>query len=356
MTPIRVGIGCRPCAVIAAALSVLACSSEQDSGECVSDAPRADGSPPCPVDRLCEEGRCVERLACSRPGADGCGGAPDPDLGAAEPFFRCEARVEPFSTSVECRPGVYTATSAVPAGSACDCAVDPNDPDAERLVCAVVAGASVDDAVPLYVLEDGGSFPGDLLGLPAEIESARRCVRPCSSEASCPGGHTCRPAAVVRGTPAGPDARGTPIGARDTIGVCYPNRLGSTSTVPSEDFQPDPALCEASAECDAFGDGLTCQIQVVPVPDHPFAPIGDAWSDRRAMAGRCVRRGGLVSPGLGCTLDRPQACRSGVCFSSRCAALCSPRGPNTGCSCRPFPIDRQTPSGVVSDIVHLCAP
>lgn len=320
------------------------------SFECESDAPGSGGAFPCPAEERCsDEGQCVSRLDCRRPGVDGCGGGVDPGFVLEEPLSRCEAVIGPNSSGVRCESGVYTATSAVPAKPlACDCAVDPSRPGAERLMCAALADAPNDGRYALYILPDGGPLDAARLGVAEERVDARRCVRPCSSEASCPAGHTCRPAVVVRESAPG-------AASRHTIAVCYPNRLAATATTASG-FEPDAALCVAPSECGGPADGLTCQLQVVVTPDHPVSPIGEAWFERRALLGRCVRRAGLVNPGLGCTLDQPQSCRSGVCFSSRCAALCDPRALDPGCPCRPFQVTRQTLSGAVSDIVHLCSP
>ena len=311
---------------------------------CFDDAPIENGILPCSPDRRCsDQGQCVPRLDCAREGIDGCGGGVDPELSLEAPFSRCGVLFGPYTSSVQCESGVYTATSAVPVEpQVCDCAVGL----AERLLCVVLAGPPVEGAYGLFVLPEGGRFDHERFGAPKEVLAARRCVRPCSSDASCPAGHTCRPAAV---------ARSLSDSTRNTIGVCYPNRLVSTATT-GPPFQPDPAGCEDSNDCEDQGAGLTCQLQVVPTPDHPFAPLGETWSGRRALLGRCVDRAGLVGPGLGCTLDQPQACRSGICMAGRCAALCRRPAPPPGCACRPFHVTRESPLGPVSDVVHLCAP
>jgi hypothetical protein len=254
---------------------------------------------------------------------------------------------------VTCERGLYTVTSTrAPDPEACGCPfASPND-DA-RLLCVAMAGPPQAGGYPLFVLpEGGGALPSAALGVPAEVPEWRWCVRPCSSDASCPVDHTCRPAAVLG--PALAEDQGV---GRHTVGVCYPNRLFvGTSSVVAPPPEPDPAVCISGPGCQEQPGVSTCQYRPERTPDHPYFPAGAAWSERWSLVGRCVDRGGLTPIGRGCTDGNAQACLTGICDGGFCARVCDPaQNDDPGCLCGPAEVVRSAGEARVRDLVNLCA-
>ncbi len=336
-----------------------ACTTELpriDPGQfaCVDDEP-FDGNFPCDGADYCFEGACTPRLSCNlETGTPGCAGPADPSLGVPDPnATRCEVAANEQTVSMQCTPGFHTVTSTRPRDFAsCDCAVDPERPEEESLLCAALAGDPVNGGYPLYILPEGGELPNAALGVPAEIVEARMCVRACSTDANCPASHTCRPAAVVD---AGLLADPTDI--RRVIAVCYPNILTPTSST-AEAYQPDPLACAKPQDCGEDNGPDTCSLRLEDTLDHPYSPLGEAWQNQRGFVGRCVNKSGLVGAGIGCTPTTAN-CESGICFGgiggSRCAQICDPLDPPPGCGvCRARTGRRVLPTGDFLDLVHLC--
>lgn len=316
---------------------------------CVDDAPLSDDGPlPCPASHACDEGWCRPRLDCDR------GEGVDFE-GCEREVTRCEAVISEMTSAVRCESGLYVVTSTkAPDPVACDCpTASPNDD--ERLLCVAMAGPPIEGAYPLFVLPEGGPLPSDRLGVPAEVPDWRWCVVPCSSEASCPTHHTCRPAAVVTG---GLEAeQGT---GRHTVGVCYPNRLfvptSSTSSAAEPVPEPDPGVCLVGSGCDQSAGRQACQYQVERTPDHPFYPAGEAWGVRRALVGRCVDPTGLTPTNMGCPPGADATCVTGVCSGNRCRRICDPEtNVDELCACGEVEVSRSVDGDDVRDAIHLCA-
>lgn len=303
---------------------------------CVDDQPLEDGRFPCGASHWCVEGACAPRLgcgvvstergpaACNDPGAD-----PETD-----PIRRCEPVLTPEVAAVRCERGIATSTTARPEDPvACDCPdglhcvawiglPDPDDPEEGFL-----------PSLDLRLLPSGGPR------LPREVEAGRLCVRACSAEGNCPAAHTCRPALVERGRPPG---------SRDTVAVCYPDIVPSTSTT-SPAPQPLPRACLRDADC----DDATCRYDVVRVPDHPAVALGEVW-DHGAVAAACGP-GVDPDPGQTCTVGRE--CASGICIRSRCRVPCDPASPAVPCRrrrCVAEAVARRTTDRTVRDRVFVC--
>lgn len=312
-----------------ALLLASACTAEipsipPEAFACDEDIIELDGRHPCPDSRWCVEGRCVERLFCDVEGA----GRP----GCVPLSTRCEPVFTNITSAVRCERGVHTSTS-VRADAGCDC------PDG--LHCVVFGTQDPSNGYPLFVVpRDSGATLDD------EVEGWRMCARACSSEANCPGNHTCRPAAVL------PSVQAVSSTMRHTIGVCFPEQV-VTSTTPAES-QPS-ATCQTRTECSARNAGDLCQYRIEEVPDHPTAPMGDAWAGR-ALVGQCVPpASGLAEDGIGCTASGN--CKSGLCVGNSCARTCNPvtkEGcPRGNCSART--VSRTTTNGEeVEDTVFIC--
>lgn len=362
----------RPLTLLAVVLGASACTTElpavaPDAFACSSDAPLASGELPCPEDAWCSADPCVARrdcpelqeapavlptdltctprLGCLIPSASraGC----DPEGRCGTPGFdclRCEAVLGEETAAVRCEGGIHTATSAPPLDpERCEC------PDGT--FCAVYADTGADlapgpeGAFPLYVLPPGAALPAGMLGIRAEVPGRKVCVRGCGSELDCPGGHTCRAAAVVNG---GLLAGGA---GRSTIGACWPDLLTTTST------QPDPRACREHAGCPAPGMIEPCRFTVITVPDHPSAPIGASFGPRLAIAGQCATTPlPLQDRDEGCT--KSSDCKSGICREGRCTIPCDPGNPdvcaaNRGCG--DFLVLRDLPNGeILEDRVTVC--
>ncbi len=325
-----------------------ACTTEIPSVDftqlaCTDNAPLGDGLLPCPASHHCVDAQCTPRLNCTRPGEqDGC----------IREVQRCEASLQDLTASVACQSGLYAVTSTkAPDPVACNCPA-ASDSDDLRLLCVAVAGAPTGGAYPLFVLPEGGALPSNALGVPAEIPDWRWCSIPCSSDVSCPVDHTCRPAAVVSDNLLAAQSTG-----RQSLSVCYPNRLYvPTSSAAEAPLEPDPDICMSDANCDQSSGAQACQVQVEPVPDHPYFPLGEAWKDQRAFFGRCVDKGRLTPFGMGCVEGSDATCVSGICNSTTCARNCDPDVNVDGlCACRPVDVVRQVDEAAVLDSVHLCA-
>ncbi len=327
---------------------VAACTTEIPNVDfnqlsCDDDVALQDSVFPCPTDHHCVQGHCQLRLFCTQPGAlDGC----------KREAQRCQATVGDLVSSVACESGLYATTSTkAPDPVACNCPA-ASDNDDLSLLCVAMAGAPMEGAYPLFVLPRGGALPSNALGVPAEIPDWRWCVVPCSSDKSCPADHTCRPAAVVTDGLLEAQSSG-----RHTLGVCYPNRLFvQTSTAVQPLSEPDPDLCLSGSGCDQAGQERACQYQVESVPDHPFFPAGQAWTDRRALFGRCVDQGGLTPTGMGCVAGSDATCVSGICGARFCSRNCDPlTNQDSLCACREVEVTRVVDGIEVDDAIHLCA-
>lgn len=310
---------------------------------CEDDLPLSDDGPlPCPASHHCVDQQCAPRLACTRGGElDGC----------EREVTRCELSVTEQVSSVACESGLYVLTSTkAPDPVRCDCpAGSPSDD--QPLLCVAMAGRPVEGAYPLFVLPEGGALPSDRLGVPTEIPDWRWCAVPCSSDASCPAHHTCRPAAVVSDALAADQGVG-----RHTVGVCYPNRLyvrtSSAAELPEE---PDPGVCLVGSQCAGSG-GRACQYQVERIPDHPYFPAGAGWSDHRALVGRCVDPTGLTPINMGCPPGSDATCVTGICSDNRCRRICDPEtNVDELCACQEVEVTRGVDGVDVTDTIHLCA-
>lgn len=337
-------------------IGLTACTTELPTVDfrnlaCVDDEPLSDGTLPCPASHACVDGQCTPRLNCDRSEErPGC----EPDVN------RCELTVSAEVSRVSCESGLYTETSTqAPDPVDCDCPLaSPND--TRRLECVAMAGAPMNGAYPLFLLPDGGALPSDALGVPAEVPEWRWCVRPCSSEGSCPPDHTCRPAAVVDHGLLEDQGVG-----RRTAAVCYPNRLftltattttSSTAEAPEPPPEPDPELCLSAVDCRDRPGQEACQYQLEPVMDHPFFPAGEAvWGTQRALLGRCVDESGKTPIGRGCVASNDTACVTGLCLETTCAQICDPVRPFDGCRCTPIPATRRVDDVPVTDLVHVCS-
>lgn len=315
---------------------------------CDDDTALQDGSFPCPESHWCREGQCVPRLGCFEP---------DRSLPGCTPLERrCDLLTDPEISAVACLPGShFVETSTRPPGiEACDC------PDGTWCV-TYAGGVDQGDAYPLYLLSPtrGSTLPRSQLQLEAELPGARVCTHVCSSELDCPGGHTCRAAAVVND-----GFLEDPTTSRHTVGVCFPE-LVLTSSLAQD--QPDPEACLSIDHCKAeLGrtEGV-CQSEASVIPDHPRNPIGPAWGTRLALRSHCTKIGTARGPGLGCS--RHEECSSGVCSDGRCALLCDPTqsgfcvdnpGQNQGGAeaCRAVEVERALPGEgeTVRDRVYIC--
>ena len=189
--------------------------------------------------------------------------------------------------------------------------------------------------------------------------------RPCSwfsfwAAHCCAGGHTCRPAAVVT-----PKLLENPVDARNTVGVCYPDRI-VTQTATSADLpilpqEPHPDVCLTQSDCKARDVAFElCQVRVTVIPDHPSVPAGsDAWKAHLALASTCVNpiSAGLTGVDKGCT--KGSECESGICHDGRCARLCDASLPEPcpgGRSCKDTQVTRPIPGDgqEVRDRIWLC--
>ncbi len=337
-----------PAAFLVSALCACTAALPEVSSDrfaCVDDArDPEDGELQCDETDACDRGVCAPRLSCTAPGAT----APT----CVDELTRCELIANGETASVRCQPGLHTVTSTRPADpGACAC-----DDGAVCVTWAEGAGAAA-EAYPLFVLPDGGPLPAAVAAGGDRPES-RLCLLPCSGELDCPAHHTCRAAAVAQD-----ELLSRPASRRHTIGVCFPDvpLAGSSSTAPSSPRR-DLTACASEGDCLSQGSNLRCQATIVPIPDHPTAPAGDAWvgPERAALVPRCVEDfgGGMVPVGVGC---RPtDLCERGVCNAGRCAEHCDPNAaePCSGArSCVQFTVERIRPGGQtpVRDRLWLCA-
>ncbi|MBI4815952.1 MAG: hypothetical protein HY791_06835 [Deltaproteobacteria bacterium] len=286
----------------------------------------------CPSSHACVDESCFPRLGCFEN---------DPtELGCDPSKNRCDLIVGETFARVACRSGTHLVdTSTAPIDrEACSCL--------DGTVCATLATFSSD--WPLYVLKPSAGPASEQLssvGLTADLEETRWCVLPCGSERDCPGNHTCRAAAVV-GTTAD----------RGTVGVCYPDRLPTTSSIASA--QLDPLFCASNTDCsEELGRPAgRCRVEVVDVHDHPARPAGQAWGVHRALTSRCDESsgGGLKPAGAGC-LDSAD-CISGACVNGRCAVLCDPDEPRScgAPACRAATVTRKTAAQPIEDEIFVC--
>lgn len=310
---------------------------------CDGDEALSGGVLPCPASHSCVQGQCTPRLSCTQVGdRDGC----------VREVERCEVEVTDLVSRVACTSGLYAITSTKapdPVNCGCPAASDNDD---VHLLCVAMAGSPREGAYPLFVLPEGGALPSQRLGVPAEVPDWRWCSVPCSSDASCPADHTCRPAAVVTDSLQADQGTG-----RQTIAVCYPNRLFVSSSSTAEPRpEPDPEICLSGSGCDQSSQTRACQYQVERVLDHPFFPAGEAWGDRRAFFGRCVDKGRLTPIGMGCVEGSDAACVTGICDQRSCARICDPEtNEDDLCACRVVDVTRSIDQVDVRDAVHLCA-
>ncbi len=252
---------------------------------------------------------------------------------------RCDPVLNDLTTAVACLGGNQTITSTIPLDDACDC---PDQGAGTPLFCAhVPMGPS--GTYPLFLTESGQALPTGQFGIREDVPEFRWCVRACASEADCPASHTCRPAPLVT-----EELRASPS-SRHTIGACYPNLLIPTSST-VEQPQPDAAACLNNEDC--AGD---CQYLIETVADHPVLPIGEAWTDRRALVARCApTTGSLADPGRGCTRDAD--CKNGICEGGKCQRPCNPVFDKACDQCLEIEVERTVPGRDlrVVDTVHIC--
>jgi hypothetical protein len=320
--------------LLLAACSVELPPVEPERFACESDAPAEDGTQQCPDDRTCFEAHCRPRLDCNvSVERDGC----KVDESA------CEAFDGPELAALRCSLGVITASVAI--------RPQPMSPRCPTLMYEVAfASGPPMSRYPLFVLPEGIALPIGSYGITGEVEDWRRCAQACSSEANCPGGHTCRPAAMV-------DVGGQ-TSSRHTIGVCYPNRLVATrtSTTIEEAPEPDSNACRQDQDCARSGRSGPCQAEVLPTEDHPTVPGAPAWANKYSFFSRCTNASSnLLEERIAC--DRNDSCRSGICLQ-RCARPCDPGRPGEGCdsrSCVRRTAEKTLPGGqVVRDQVFVC--
>lgn len=321
---------------------------------CTGDHPLGGGELPCPEADWCSNMRCTPRLGCQLPGSRRLGCDPEQScefLGMS--CMRCEMRINPETAAVRCEPGVHTTTSTTPRTLAgCEC------PDGT--FCTLFDRGGAEGAYPLFILPPGtprpmGSGQRGPLSSAGEIPERRVCARGCSSELDCPASHTCRPAAVI-----GDDLLRNPTSTRHTIGVCYPNRLVSTSTrAPIR--QPDADSCLDAQDCESNPRAAgPCQYRVTEIADHPTVPAREAWGRRLALIQRCVPpESSLLGNDIVCT--RGEQCKSGLCVSGRCAIPCNPLRAGTCPStrgCGDVLVKRELPAGTdtVDDRAQICGP
>lgn len=283
---------------------------------CADNVADDQGFTPCPFDRVCRDGRCVERLNCRADGAE-------PGESCIFGQTRCEARQLDDVAMVGCFPGVPTATEAGPAETRCGCGAGQ-----------ICVGARATDGA-LYRVEDASA------GAAVGAWSERRCTLACSGEADCGIGARCQP---VSWTAPGAEA----LDGRDTVAGCWPQVTG-TATVAAQAGAP----CLRREDCPS---SLRCVYRWAPVADHPVAPIwAGAESAPYALDGVCQTSPALLEPGRGCTAGNQ--CTSGLCVDGRCARTCDPKQPE-GCgasSCVPRWISETLPSGaVVGDWASVC--
>lgn len=312
---------------------------------CVDDAPLADGSLPCPDTHWCSTDSCTPRLGCFIPNASRPGCDPErrcEDFNQAEFCKRCDVTVSGYVAAVSCGPGVHTTTSTRPNDAeTCEC------PDGTS--CVAFTDAAAGDAYPLYLLPPGTPLPIGKLGIGEDHPDDRLCTRACSSELDCPAAHTCRAAAVVHQV-----LLDDPRSTRSTVGVCWPERLTSTSTVTPID-QPDPFACYQHKDCSSGSE--PCRFRTLIVPDHPRVPAGAAWGQRFAVISRCSSEStGGRSADMGCTEDAE--CKSGLCASGRCAIPCNPQDLNicpSNRACIDVQIIKVVNGAMVEDRAQICA-
>ena len=315
---------------------------------CTDDLPSENGRLQCPESHWCYEGSCKPRLGCTVPNAE---------RPACEEFVsRCELSVTGTVAAVSCEPGVHTITSTKPKDPQnCGC------PDGTWCVAYDENSSRVDDeAFSLFVLPPNQSFPATEVNGAVEREGIRVCARGCSGELDCPGGHTCRPAAVVTS-----NLIENPSETRNTVGVCYPDRVvtetATSAELPVLPQEPHPEVCLTQSDCkDREVAFEICQVRVAVIADHPRFPAGsEAWAEHLALVPSCIQpiSAGLTGVDKGC--DNGSECETGICHNGRCARLCDASLPEPcpgGRSCRDTQVSRPIRGDAqeVRDRIWLC--